>query len=616
MKYFIGICAAVIAAMLQLNAAVPTSSFFNMPQDSEGYTVLSPSSDSRMIFVGAAADVPESVRAQFPSSQIVTVSTVAAGLSQMRAGYPDHLHIKRGSVFNSAIGDIGGLRGRSPTERAVIRAYGNSALARPLFQGAGLTRCISVGNQNSTPRNLVIADMACNGFGETGLFWVGGGSDILLENLAMTGSYQNMAFYVLNVTGRQADPLRNVVIRRSIIANAPVAGRSQGLYMGTEGIGANELILMRNVLIEGNLIYKNGLNSLQAHNMYIGPGIRNMTVENNFSLEPSSHALMLRSGGNLINNFVAKAGIGLQWGSGGANNDGTCCDPTPLEPLTGSVEDNIVMDGRDIGTEPRGFGMAVQWIAGGGNVSRNIFANNATSGNYPHAIQFFKVGTQSASINNVTLEDNLTYNWRSGFELLADVPMSNIRFNNNRFYERNPLGDFRWGLMIASASMPSSIVQGTANLMDTPISSLTDNMPSTLQAQRTGLSFKDPSRRLETYNQSLGGTASYQEFVTKLMAQDKTRFDNRYTAAKLNAYLRDGFGVVSPRDVEDPLPQCPSDLDGDGGVTSDDLVLFLQYFEAGDSRADLDNGSDTGTPDGGVDVSDLVFFMKRFEAGC
>jgi len=33
-------------------------------------------------------------------------------------------------------------------------------------------------------------------------------------------------------------------------------------------------------------------------------------------------------------------------------------------------------------------------------------------------------------------------------------------------------------------------------------------------------------------------------------------------------------------------------------------------------KADLDDGSGTGSPDGGVDIDDLLFFLERFEAGC
>jgi hypothetical protein len=75
--------------------------------------------------------------------------------------------------------------------------------------------------------------------------------------------------------------------------------------------------------------------------------------------------------------------------------------------------------------------------------------------------------------------------------------------------------------------------------------------------------------------------------------------------------------------VDARIPACRADLDNgsttgtpDGGVDISDLLYFLARFEAGDVQADLDNGSGTGTSDGGVDISDLLFFLVRFEAGC
>ncbi len=70
-------------------------------------------------------------------------------------------------------------------------------------------------------------------------------------------------------------------------------------------------------------------------------------------------------------------------------------------------------------------------------------------------------------------------------------------------------------------------------------------------------------------------------------------------------------------------PRCHADVDDgsetgtpDGGVTIDDLIYYLGLLEAGDPSADLDDGSDTGTQDSGVTIDDLIFFLRHFEAGC
>jgi hypothetical protein len=48
----------------------------------------------------------------------------------------------------------------------------------------------------------------------------------------------------------------------------------------------------------------------------------------------------------------------------------------------------------------------------------------------------------------------------------------------------------------------------------------------------------------------------------------------------------------------------------------DDLLYYLQVFADGVARADVDDGSSTGTRDGGVTIDDLLYFLQRFEAGC
>ncbi len=68
---------------------------------------------------------------------------------------------------------------------------------------------------------------------------------------------------------------------------------------------------------------------------------------------------------------------------------------------------------------------------------------------------------------------------------------------------------------------------------------------------------------------------------------------------------------------------CPADLDNgsnsgtpDGGIDINDLLYFLASFESGSAAADLDNGEGLGVLDGGIDINDLLFFLSHFEEGC
>lgn len=68
---------------------------------------------------------------------------------------------------------------------------------------------------------------------------------------------------------------------------------------------------------------------------------------------------------------------------------------------------------------------------------------------------------------------------------------------------------------------------------------------------------------------------------------------------------------------------CPADLDDgsgtgtrDGGVTTDDLLYYLDQYTLGRLPADLDDGTGTGTRDGGITIDDLLYFLEAYAAGC
>jgi hypothetical protein len=68
---------------------------------------------------------------------------------------------------------------------------------------------------------------------------------------------------------------------------------------------------------------------------------------------------------------------------------------------------------------------------------------------------------------------------------------------------------------------------------------------------------------------------------------------------------------------------CIADVDDstgtgvpDGGVGIEDLLYYLQVYDAGTSRGDVDDGAGTGQRDGGVGIEDLLFYLERYDAGC
>jgi predicted outer membrane repeat protein len=73
---------------------------------------------------------------------------------------------------------------------------------------------------------------------------------------------------------------------------------------------------------------------------------------------------------------------------------------------------------------------------------------------------------------------------------------------------------------------------------------------------------------------------------------------------------------ADPGCYESQLSLCTSDINADGGVTVDDLLDFLEAFEAGHPFADLSNAESMLRADGGVTVEDLLVFLDKFAQGC
>ena len=68
------------------------------------------------------------------------------------------------------------------------------------------------------------------------------------------------------------------------------------------------------------------------------------------------------------------------------------------------------------------------------------------------------------------------------------------------------------------------------------------------------------------------------------------------------------YTYEQPRFIEISCP-CPADLNADGVVNSQDFVLFLNWFVAGDQQADFDR-------DGTINSQDFIAFLNAFVAGC
>jgi hypothetical protein len=116
------------------------------------------------------------------------------------------------------------------------------------------------------------------------------------------------------------------------------------------------------------------------------------------------------------------------------------------------------------------------------------------------------------------------------------------------------------------------------------------------------LSYPDPERTIGTYMAGLGAPASVNLFLAIAATQSRHTWRPEFTAAVVNAYIRDGFGqpIIEP---------CVVDMNGDGAFDIQDYMAFEQYLATGDPRADLNR-------DGRNTLTDILAFNAIALQGC
>ncbi len=77
-----------------------------------------------------------------------------------------------------------------------------------------------------------------------------------------------------------------------------------------------------------------------------------------------------------------------------------------------------------------------------------------------------------------------------------------------------------------------------------------------------------------------------------------------------NNIARYTFG--NPSDIAGP----GQSLGSDNTLTADDIIVFLNWFFASDTRADVAGSGQTTTPDGAFTADDIIIFLDGFFAGC
>jgi len=573
---------------LALQTYVPHSGSFRyrVKSTSTGYSDLTPSADSRVIYVSSSTG-NDSNSGLSPNAPKATIMGTGGGWSLLRDDYPDWICFKCGDTFgNNATDQYWEInrRGRSAAAPQVWTSYGSGP--RPIFtpytnNNPGMK--VNFDTRNIAVIGLHVLNIAGGG-NNTGLLMIASGTygfeNCLFEDCIFQGFNDN-----INVQGVQPvanGPItyaKNITIRRchvldSFSPTGSSGGRSQGAFFTlVDGLTIEECIFDHNGWTNTDRSDAN----IYSHNIYIKSDCTsNTVVRKNIIARASSHGLQLRCGGIASDNFFLLNPIACQLGQG---------DPDAKSHtygVTGSVINNVILNTCDINNSlPRGWGILCANIGMlGATISNNLIANTITTaidgGSRAIILEANSYG-DGVGYNNVTVSNNTIYAHKAGVEFKpAAVPPNTYAsfttttgnvFENNDIQVNNAV---RGGSEAATApingpsfaSTPSTISAmilfrnnryywNLSSVLSQGLNRWNGNTPKTLSSWNAetndsgsiqgASTYVDSSRTVESYNQSLGGTASATDFLTSIRSQRKGSWELNYTAEYVNAYMKAGF---------------------------------------------------------------------------
>ena len=409
--------------------AVPVSLIAGVTRDANGWTQVTPSADSRVIYV-SSSDGNDNDDGLTEATAKATINGTNGANSLMRSGFPDHMLLKRGDTFST--GSLGNWKsGRNANEPIVISYYG-TATARPVIKITNFfidhngavrnyifLKGIEVYKSNSDPNSPDYTGASCT----NSIRFVGGGANIRIEDC-------RLRFLEVTVQDYNGNIYTNFEFRRNIVLDAWKANsfndglaRIQGIFM-THVVGYE---------FEENFFDHNGWSEQVSgaganqfnHNAYIQyTNSEGGLFRGNIFARGAAHGLQARSAGIIDRNlFVLNA---ISFNIGGVDY------PTdPDVPNYPNVAlDNVVLNGRLMSTVntnyPRTGALWGVWediYVQDAFVDGNIVANKVNT------------GTNDQSYNGISHMDfgsNISYNWTPSLDT----------FNASWPHPNDDLGDY------------------------------------------------------------------------------------------------------------------------------------------------------------------------------
>lgn len=460
-------------------------------------------------------------------------ATLAAANAAVREGYPDIILLKRGDEWTDEhFGSTNEIKsGRSQTERKIVASYGSGA--RPaLHMDTGLTfynyseSFIIISGIYTYANDWTISSRAIDvrGFG----------TDVLFEDVSVKDHAGGIV---------QGGDLYRIVFRRCIFDGGEA---HDGQFYAS---GATDLVYEENLFHApydedyptgtplGRFVYMSSGNSTTSDALHT-------IFRRNIFNKGEREAIDIRNGDIIHNNLSLEVDLMTIGGRGGSDDALSDVDATdnvfmrapPNEGTANYIIARNIIGGsisRNIWTDPAGITAAANLISLEGGEFVHVLRDLTISENlmYGYAGTSQNRGITTAAefteVTGVVISDN-EFQYVTGSDHLILIrdrgdgdPLVGFTFSGNVYWSTNP-DEADW------------FSPGTSYDNWVSISGETGS-------SKEALTYTDPSRTILTYNQSLGGTASVDEWITRALAQARHNWDENYTAHKANDYIRAGF---------------------------------------------------------------------------
>lgn len=541
----------------------------NLPVDTDGWTVFTPSADSRIMYVSTTGnDATGLIYNQGsvgsdpfePNGSIRPFKTYAAAYAHTRDGYADWILIRRGDIFtNETIGDQ--IRdGRNSSEPFLIAAYG----------GSGLSPVFKTGTESALIRtNTGIDWFAISGISfyahtrdPDGINYTGPEGSAGIHQYVSPGNESQgvliegckFRFYTNNTLNNYGNGMDIIFNRTVILDNYPEDhSHSQGLWAKSAKITIKESIFDHN----GWYRQSDDIDPLNPeaeeatkfnHNIYLD-NLTDSVIRDSLFLRASSMGNKIAidlpdSSYNLVieNNLYVDGEIGI-----------AMAEHYDYDYLINdiSISDNVFTN---IGRS-RPTGRTLAWTISLGNMSNATISNNFLIHQPEDVLTNCSAFSTDGELHDINIINNIVYNMRFADGLKISnkdkKPNSNLLFSGNKIqlpedahylintsYDPSGIWTIKDNIYFSDRDEPYQF------RMDGESRSYTQWLNDTGDTSSfTEYTFPDSTRSIELYQASIGENPSIDAFIESCRAQDRYDWDTRYSLAEVNSWLKAGFSI-------------------------------------------------------------------------